>query len=276
MGDPFGWVPNSSFSPFSNISGLTEVSPTLGAGRNFIAIIYGESLASAHIAADYAVLNPTKIHMVNWAGDRKLYQHKEPMMGASFFSAGETHGVVTWNNPWVSMWGALGDLLIANNVFDRVIWLNYSSGGSQVNAFEPGGAFSIHNNTIFNVLRTLGYSGNQVSAALTMIGANDGVAGTSATNYKQSVRNHDRALRSRGFSGPSFIPVNTYRGGGNTTPALQQAQRDLWGTDGFVAGPDFDVLGNSYRDANGTHQNGLGMTTMAQMWCDCIAARFPH
>lgn len=279
MGDPFGWVPNANLSPFNDATGLTEIDPTLSSGRNFIALIYGQSLASSHIAADYEVRNPTKINMVNWAGDHKLYQHKEPMFGGSFFSAGETHGVQYWPRAWVSLWGAVGDLLIERDYFDRVIWANYSSGGSTVIAFQPGGAFGLHTPTIFNVLRKLGYGGNQVSAVLGMIGESDSGGGTTTENYKIRARAHARAVRSYGFTGPWFVPKETFRQvNGNpadsVTARIQQAQMELWGTDGFVQGPDFDSLGFDYRDLNGTHQNALGMTTMAGMWADYIGAHF--
>lgn len=262
--NPFAYTWPGSLVPFTDTTGRTSTSSALnGNERTFIAIIEGQSLASCHIPHAYTVTNPTKVHCVNWAGDRLLYQHKEPMMGASFAESS------------ISLWGKLGDLLIVGNVFDRVIWCNVSAGGQQVANLAPGGALGQRIPIAFNVLRSLGITGNQVSAILSMIGESDNTLGTAAETYKGHRRATARVARTYGFTGPWFVPLETYNenAAGVTSATVRQAQADLQAEAGFAAGPDFDVLGSSYRN-DGLHQNALGHDTMAAMWFTTLAARF--
>ena len=59
---------------------------------------------------------------VNVLGDRLLYQHREPMMGASYYE----HGYAGYTGGYGSVWGKVGDLLMSGGTFDRVIWCNIS------------------------------------------------------------------------------------------------------------------------------------------------------
>lgn len=271
--DPFGYAYPGSLVPYTTTSGRTTTSATLDPQeRTFIGIIHGQSLASNHIPHAYTVTNATKVQSVNWAGDRLLYRHKEPCFGGSFYVADEIPGN-NWSLPYISLWGMVGDLLIDNDVFDRVIWCNVSAGGQSVSAFAPGGTLYQRIPNAFHVLRTLGYQGNNVSAIISMIGESDGALDTPAADYKASVRATDRVARSYGFTGPWFIPQETLSNSG-TDAAIRQAQADLAAEPGYVLGPDFDTLGALYRDTGNVHQNILGHNTMAPMWAACIEAQF--
>lgn len=273
MGNPFGYAYPGSLVPYTDTTGRTTTSAALDPQeRTFIAIIHGQSLASNHIPDAYTVTNATKVQSVNWAGDRLLYRHKEPCFGGSYYVAGEIPGN-NWNFPYISLWGMVGDLLIDQGTFDRVIWMNVSAGGQSVSAFEPGGALFQRIPNAFHIFRTLGISGNQVTAMLSKIGESDGALNTPAEEYKASVRATARVARSYGFTGPWFIPQETFSNSGTDT-AIRQAQAELSAEAGYVLGPDFDALGSEYRDSGHVHQNAAGHAAMAQMWADCIGEHF--
>lgn len=264
--DPFGYTIIPDIPPLTDATGRTLASATIDpTKRNFIGLIEGQSLAGDHILHSYTVQNPTKIHNVNWAGDRLLYQHQEPMLGTSFYDT----------RTYISFWGKLGDLLIARG-FDRVIWGNTSVAGASSAQLAPDGILGHRIPVFFNVLRSLGIAGNQVSAIISMQGEADASNNVTGAVYKANRRDLARSARSFGFAGLWFVPQETFNGKYlATSPAIRQAQAELAAEAGFAAGPDFDALGLDYRDATKVHLNGpLGHDTAAQMWADSIAARF--
>jgi len=261
--DPFAYESPIGSLPNIDTTGLTTAVPALDPlKRNFLAIVYGQSLGTNRNPTTYTVTNPTKVHQANWAGDRLLYQHKEPMLGCTSVSSS------------VSLWGKVGDMLIDNNIFDRVIWCNVNAGGQKVESFAPGGLLGMRIAVAFNVLRSLGYSGSDVSAVISMIGETDSQHGTDAASYKASCRETMRVARLFLFTGPWFVPQETHIGGVSHA-TIRQAQADLWLEAGFVAGPDFDALGTPYRSVDNVHLNASAYNPAAQMWYDAIRARFP-
>lgn len=274
-GDPFSYKISGSLTPYLDTTGRTTISPTLDpAKKNFIAIIEGQSLGGNHIPTAYTVQNPTKINCVNWAGDRLLYQHQEPMFGATFYPA-DFVPADNWSFPFISMWGRVGDLLINSGKFDRIIFLNTTVGGTNVSNREPGALLSKRIPTAFYVLRSLGYAGNQVSAILSMIGESDAAIFTAPESYKASCRALAKVSRSFGFTGPWVTPLETLTNFSVISSAIRQAQADLCREPGFVQGPDFDTMStSSYRDTTGVHPNSLGHNVMAQMWANMIAGYF--
>lgn len=264
--DPFAYTWPNNIPPFKDATGRTAASATINADqRTFVALIEGQSLAGAHIPHAYTVLHPTKIRCVNWAGDRLLYEHKEPMMGGSYYEGAH-----------VSLWGKLGDLLISRGTFDRIIWANTSVAGASSADLAPDGVLGHRIPVFFNALRSLGISGDQVSAIISMEGERDAGTLVSGAAFKENRRQTRRTASSYGFTGPMFIPMETFNGMLNgTSLTIRQAQAELATEVGFAPGPDFDSLGPEYRDATKVHLNGpLGHDTAAQMWADCIGARF--
>ena len=260
--DPFAYDSPVGSLPNTDTTGLTTAVPALNPqARNFLAVVHGQSLGTNRNPTTYTVTNPTKVHQVNWAGNRLLYQHKEPMLGCTSVSTS------------VSFWGKVGDMLIDNNIFDRVIWCNINAGGQTVASFAPGGLLGMRIAVAFNVLRSLGYAGSDVSAILSMIGETDSQNDTAAAAYKASCRESMRVARSFGFAGPWFVPQETFISGA-TDAAIRQAQADLWLEAGFVAGPDFDTLGAPYRDADNVHLNASAYNPATQLWYDAIREQY--
>ena len=262
--DPFAISWPTNIPPLSDATGRTLASATINPSeKTFCALIEGQSLIGAHIPGSYTVQNPTRIININWAGDRLAYQHKEPMLGPSFYPGA-----------YISLCGKLGDLLIARG-FDKVIWGNTSVAGASTAQLAPGGTLGHRIPVFFNVLRSLGISGNQVSAIISMEGERDAGNFVTGSVFKENRRQTRRAAQSFGFTGPMFIPVETWTGVQPVVnPTIQQAQIELAAEAGFAPGPNFDLLGLEYRDATLIHLNMLGHDTAAQMWADTIAARF--
>lgn len=267
--DPFGFSSPGSLVPFTSTTGRTSTSAALDGGeRTFIAIIDGQSLAANHSQAAYTVTNSTKVQCVNWASDRLIYRHVEPMMGGSFYAAGHEG----FGDPYISIWGKVGDLLIDGDIFDRVIWCNVAAGGITAANLAPGGSLGRRIPAAFHVLSSLGFRGNRVDAILSMLGESDAAGGTTKANFQLRRRATIRASRSYGFTGPWFIAEETYVEG-VTSSTIQDAQTEMVGADGVVAGPSFDDLGSSYR-WDDIHQDQDGHDEFATRWFNTLAAHY--
>jgi len=211
--------------------------------RAFIAIIEGQSLASNHCQGLYQPVHAAAVQSVNVLGDRLVYQHREPMMGASFYA----NGYAGYSKGYGSVWGKVGDLLIDQGVADRVIWCNVSYGGQSAQALAPDGVMGHRMPLAFRVLRSLGLRGADVSAIVSMQGESDGGRGTPAAAYKQFRQQTIQVTRDLGFDGPWFIPLETYSVG-RMSNTIRGAQLDLAiEVADVVTGPDFDTLDASYR-----------------------------
>jgi hypothetical protein len=261
---------------FSDPVQRIQVSPALARSeRTFIAIIEGQSLAANHCQGLYHP-RATKVQCVNVLGDRRLYQHREPMMGASFYA----DGYAGYQGGYGSVWGKVGDLLIERGIADRVIWCNVAYGGQSAEALSPDGVMGHRMPLAFRVLRSLGFDGSTVSAILSMQGESDNGLGTPAAAYKQYRRQTIQVSRDIGFAGPWFIPLETYSFG-KMSNTIRGAQLDLAiELAGVITGPDFDTLDASYRYAqedaahvgNGkVHPNEAGRDAIAEMWAHALA-----
>ena len=279
--EPFAFInPIPGLDAFSDPTGRRRVGfERIRAQRTFIAIIEGQSLAANHCQGLYRVRRSANVHCVNVLGDRLLYEHAEPMMGASYYRP----GYAGYNDGYGSVWGRAGDLLIDRGAFDRVIWLNVSYGGQSAQDLSPSGPMGHRLPLAFRVLSTLGIPASSVSAVLSMQGESDAGRKTPPETYKAYRAQTIQTSRGAGFTGPWFIPLETY-GFGNMSNAIRGAQFDLASeASGVITGPDFDTLGESYRyrqeganlPGNGkVHPNEAGRDAIAEMWANLLARHF--
>lgn len=268
--------PIPGLNTISDATGRTAVSPVLDpTERTFIAILEGQSLAGNHCQGLYQTRS-TKVQAVNVLGDHLLYQHIEPMLGASYYD----NGYAGYFGGYGSVWGEVGDILIRRRVYDRVIWCNITYGGEGAFDFSPAGVLSGRMPLAFNVLALLGFPGSAVNAILTMIGEKDNGIGTTAANYKLWRGQAIQVARNFGFTGKWYSPLETYSFG-TMSNTVRGAQFDLASTfSGVVTGPDFDTLGASYRyfeegaaaliGSGKVHPNTGGRDAIAGMWADAL------
>jgi hypothetical protein len=260
--------PSTSLNSWNDVSERALANPGLDPSkRTFIAIIEGQSLAGNHCPATYQPVH--RVEAVDVLGGRQLYQHREPMLGASYYPVG--HG--GYSNAYGSIWGKVGDLLISTDVFDRVIWCNVSYGGIDAASLAPSGNMSHRLAVAFASLRLLGISVSNVSAVLSMLGESDAGQGTSTAVFAANRLATVQTARNLGFEGPWFQAQNETYVMGSTSSAISNAQAELVGNNGVIGGPSFDDLGSAYR-WDDIHQNENGLNIFAQRWRDVLALHY--
>lgn len=244
--------------------------------ETFVGVIEGQSLAAAHVQGTY--VPTTKVDMVDLLGGKQLYRFKEPMIGTSYYSAGHNN----WPTDYETVWGKLADLingtLVKNGrVVRRVIWCNASYGGVSAADLAPGGILGNRIPLAFRALRLMGIAPSRVDAVFTMHGEGDGALGTPKATYKSLRFSTIQSARDIGFTGPWFVPKETYALD-IVSSTIRDAQAEMAGTNGVVAGPDFDDLGQAYRYHNDqnqyTHLNAAGRDAVAARWLSVLQAHY--
>jgi Carbohydrate esterase, sialic acid-specific acetylesterase len=249
-------------------SGLAFRSLTVNTGiRNLIAITVGQSLGTAIAPTAYTPTNASAIDNIN-VYDGAIYEAKDPLLGCSTDSgvAGSGPG-----NPFLRM----ADNLITAGLFDRVILVPLSIGGTLATDWQTGFA----SNRIQAALSRLNARGivagtNVTIVILVMHGESDALAGTSGSAYTASWNAIIAKSRASGFSGTWFFAEESYTGSVNTT--IQTAQLALVNHgSGVWLGPVIDSFVGSVcgpganaacRLADNTHETDAGSYSMAAAW----------
>ncbi len=178
--------------------------------------------------------------MVDICGDNTVYVQHEPMLGTTFTN----NGYQGWNQGYGSLWGEVGDLLIAGGKYDRVIWVSQGIDGQVIANFMPGGVFGYTLPLAFFTLNKLGIKPNQVTAIISMEGESDQVNGTSQAAYTASMKTWISMATGLGFKGKWLVPLESYAYG-CTSSAVRAAQAAVVDNVTVFQGPDLDSIGNS-------------------------------
>ena len=175
-----------------------------------------------------------------------------------------------------SVWSRLGDMLIENQVFRRVLFVPLAVGGTFISDWVPGGA--MHKRTslaLSRIRREINMHFAPVSAVLWQQGeaeANHTQLSTQA--YKMHFHDIVGDLRANGVFAPIFVARSTICEGGahpyKNHNAIREAQSDLPDPHcGVVAGPDTDVIGADER-SDGCHFSTAGLDHCAALWLDVL------
>lgn len=264
-------------SVYSDTTGRTQESAVIDPGeRTFVAICEGQSLAGNHQQGLYTMTHGDKVHAVNTFGDRLLYRHAEPMLGASYYN----NGYAGYMSGYGSIWGEVGDKLIDGGVFDRIIFCNVSYGGIYARDVAPSGQCGHRIFLAFNVLRSLGILPSRVDAVLSMLGESDSYDDTPTATFVARRLETVQASRNYGFTGKWFIPTETYSFGTMSTN-VSTAQASLVDNGANIyAGPNIDAIDGSGRyTQEGTppgsgkvHLNNTGRAAASLAWYNTLAA----
>lgn len=180
-----------------------------------------------------------------------------------------------------SIWTRLGDRLIAEGVYRRVLFVPVAFGGTYIADWAPGG--SMHPRLqlalarLRNALasRVLGFSGVLWQQGEADANHTDMLAETYQAYFHHIVAD----LRENGVFAPVFVARSTLCEAGAHPNQNHQAIRDAQAglvnpAGGILLGPDTDTVGAEDR-SDGCHLSERGLQRCADLWFDVIAANRP-
>ena len=201
----------------------------------------------------------------------QMYAAADPLLGQSIATPTGTFGPG-------GIAGRVGDLLITNNKFDRVILVTFCIGGTGVGTWSvPAGINSPLGNNATVAMARLAQAGitpgqtGVTFAALWMQGESDGA--TSQSAYTNSFATISAQLIATGFNGRIFVNEQTWLSG-VTTAAVQNAQIAIPNslTPGTWAGANADSLGAGSRQSDNTHFTAAGLASLSTLIVAAMAA----
>jgi hypothetical protein len=245
---------------FRNITGRTRVSALLAGGENTaVIIVTGQSNAANNVDTKYTPSN-SKVENLNlWDGG--IYRADDAMLGTDAIG---TLG----DGSWI---GRLGDKLITDDTYDRVIFAPIAINGSSAEQWAANGDC---NHRIAAVCARLLSLQLTPTFIISMQGEQDNNLGTTANNYRDRKRSEVATYRQCGVTAPYFVGGCTWRAG--AASATVQSGQAL-ATDaglGIFAGANTDTLNNTYRQDT-THFTASGADAVADLWQDVIEGFIP-
>jgi hypothetical protein len=186
--------------------------------------------------------------------DGKLYQARDPLLGC--------------NDEQGNFASRLGDLLVAEGLWDKVVLLPIGVGGSAVAEWAPGG---VHHHRIAAAIGCLREARLRPTAVLWAQGEADAIPGADGRRYREKLRQVIDTFRTGGMDAPFHVAVSTFcnvTSDGNAV--IRAAQRAVVApAEGIFAGPDTDRLGIAYRYDN-CHFTDEGLWAVARLWADIL------
>lgn len=153
----------------------------------------------------------------------------------------------------------IGDLLISNGKFDRVITVPIGIGSTPVSEWAAGSC-SDRVRVAMRRLAARGITPGTTGITFAMVwgqGEQDNLDATSQANYTSRLNAFIANSQADGFSGRFFINVESYVGG-VTSSAVQAAQAAVVNNTTVFAGANWDSIGPSGRQIDNVHPNDVG------------------
>lgn len=236
--------------------------PRLVAGEaTGVFIIAGQSNACNMVDALYTPTHATKVDNVN-IYDGGTYAAVDPLLGC--------HNIASVASVYGSIWGRMGDKLIAATAYDRVILVPIGIGATNMIDWRDAGPLRDRFGIALGRLAAVGLS---ATAIMWMQGEGDNVGGTSQANYESWLTTMISGVRAGGDTTPWLIGQCTYYNG-TTSAAVRAAQAAVVNGTDIFAGADTDTLtGTSVnRQSDNSHLKAAGADAAAGLWRDAIVA----
>ena len=185
--------------------------------------------------------------------DGKCYRSEDPLFGADGNGG--------------SVWGRLGDKLIASGAFDRVLIVPFGIGGTSLHEWTTGGRLHPR---VANAAQQLKLAGIEPTHVLWHQGEDDARDGTTSEDYIEMFTQLVAALRAYDVNAPVFPAVASMCKdlGSN---AIRNAQRALpKRLSGVYPGPDTDSLSDMKDRHDFCHFSDTGLQAHAELWKEVI------
>lgn len=228
---------------------------TAGGARHAVLFTFGQSNSANYGATRYTasdnVLN-FNIH------DGKCYTAVDPLLGP--------------DGDGGSVWGQVGDGLIASGKFDRVLIVPFGVGSTGIAEWTAGGRLQPR---VEFAAAQLSRAGIAPTHVLWHQGENDARIGTPPEDYIHMFERLVAALQGYGIHAPVFPAVATLCNdlGRDELRAAQRALPER--IDGVFPGPDTDTLSDMRDRIDYCHFSQRGLQAHAELWTQAILA-FEH
>ena len=212
--------------------------------RTLVLITAGQSLMVNLLTNVATPSNPSMLDNLN-PYDGSIYAAADPLLGttAAFGGGGFGAGCIAT---------LIGDQLITNGKFHRVILVPISVGGTMAFQWAENGVLNNRVTAAVNRLRYAGITASTPGVTMAAVwgqGESDNTGGTSQASYAASLTSWINTARAAGMSGRIFVNLETWNNGASATIRAAQAQVVAANGNVFFGG-DIDTLDNTYRVDN--------------------------
>lgn len=240
----------------TSVGGKTSVAIGSPDENTGVFIVAGQSLAGNHNGSLSSPAS-TAVQNLNPFTD-VLYRMKDEMIGASGTGAG-------------CFIPYLGDALISEGRFNRVIFVTPAIGGASVFNWSPAGQL---NHRLIACIRRCQRLGLPISGILWCQGETDNQIGTTQAAYEASLRAVVASSRGAGYTGPWFIAKESIISS-VASPTIVAAQTAVVNPSlGIYGGPNTDSLTGGTNRGDGTHLTNAGNAANASLWASVLNSHF--
>lgn len=241
--------------PVLSTIGRTKVaSGTVPGERTGVFVIVGQSLSVNEVPTTRSITQ-VRNHQLN-IYDGIIYNTQEPLLGINVSGGSVTDARGTWMS-------YLGDNLITNGRYDRVVLVPMAVGGTTVAQWADNSLAPYLYNNIGTVAKRIRDAGLRCTAIHWGQGESDTNAGTSQASYTASLAQVIAKFNNEIPNCPILVAQESYYYGA-TSPAVLAAQVAAVNGTTVFAGENLELLGSSYRYDN-THLNEAGAAQRAIM-----------
>jgi Carbohydrate esterase, sialic acid-specific acetylesterase len=216
-------------------------------GKTAIIVVHGQSNAanygSARHTAREAVDNFDSV-------SGKCFAAADPLLGADGMGG--------------SFATRLGDMLIQEGRYDRVVLVPLARGGASIAYLNSEGA-----ELITNGIAKMKAAGLAPTHILFQQGETDAVSKTTAEQYASLIHQLVKRFRAAGFDAPFYLSRSTkcdYVGPTNMAAVRAGQLAAVNEALNIRPGPDTDTIGNEGRSPDGCHMNEAGTVMNAVLW----------
>ncbi len=238
---------------FRDTAGRTEV-PCSGirGGRTMVALVFGQSNSGNHGETLYA---PKKAVYNLFNG--RCYKAADPLPGATGDGG--------------SVWTRLGDLLVGQGLYDRVVFIPIGVGTTTIDQWTKGGYL---HRRITNAIGQSRACGLAITHMFWVQGGSEPRTSgdrTNKDNYKNNFYAMLDSIRDRGVNAPIYVAIATYSDSG-VIPDIQAALRELADPEkNIFIGADNDTLyANAENRWEQVHLSHRGLELCSQAWLAAI------
>lgn len=162
-----------------------------------------------------------------------------------------------------SVWTRLGDKIISTKLYDKVIFVPFSRGGTEIVRWGPDGDL---NGLLMDTIREAQKGKLAFTHLLWHHGEADNRLKTPPEKYKQQFLGMVKKIRDLGVDAPLFVPTASLCGEFEINASLRKAQTEAINPQQHIfAGPDTDTLSRDFRH-DWCHFNNKGLDQHADLW----------
>ena len=216
-------------------------------GKTAIIVVHGQSNAANYGSARHTAREAVD-NFDSTSG--KCFAATDPLLGADGLGG--------------SFATRLGDMLIQDGRYDRVIFVPLARGGASIAYLNNEGV-----ELITNGIAKLKAAGLTPTHILFQQGETDAVSTTTAEQYASLLHQLVKRFRAAGFDAPFYLSRSTKcdYAGPNNIAAVRAGQLSAVNEAlNIRPGPDTDTIGNEGRSSDGCHMNEAGTLANAALW----------